>query len=313
VKKLEPPVRSDFHCHSIFSDGALTPEQLVDYALDKRRDVRVLALTDHDSMNGIDRAVKHIRENSLPLVLIPGIEISTTWKCGSCTFQIHVVGLSCRSDDEKLKSVIDAHSRIRDSQADKISNELIKIFSIDPDDIGGMVARLREQNTFVTRKHFSDFLQSRKLVKDNDEAFKKYLGSGGRAFFQVDFSSVETAVEAIHSAGGVAVLAHPFRYEKMHKSALKKLVEYFSGECHGDGIEGGSPSQRIDEKLFIRDLAKKYGFYCSVGSDFHMPGIPCRCLGQDLWLPEGVKPIWEHESIAGYFTGIQTDSQVQSC
>ena len=307
VKKIEPDLKSDFHCHTLFSDGTLTPEELVDYALDERRGLELLAITDHDNMNGIVPAAEYVRDNNLPLVIIPGIEISTTWKCGSCSFQIHIVGLSCRSDDVNLKKIMDFHSRIRDSQADLIGNRLIELFSLDPSDIRGMIAKLRERRTFVTRKHFSDFLQSHELVSSNEEAFSKYLGSKGSAFFPVDFSTIEDAVEAVHSAGGVAVLAHPFRYEKMHCSTLRKLADVFK-QCGGDGIEAGSPQQKRQEKDFLRGLAQKYDFYCSFGSDFHSPGVPFRSLGSDLWLPDGVRPVWNHEKIAGYFERMESKS-----
>lgn len=298
MKQIVAPIKTDLHCHTMCSDGALAPEELVEYAAEPRRAVRVLAVTDHDNMNGVARAEK--RGGELDVRVVPGIEISTTWQFGSCRFQIHVVGLRCDRNDPVLGEIIRYHGEIREQQCERIAKRLTELLDFDAELLYAKIAELEKRGTFVTRKHFSDFLVEQKLVSCNDEAFSRYLGKNGSAFFDVDFSSVEEAVAAIHHSGGLAVLAHPFRYENMHNRALRNLAAFFH-DCGGDGIEAGSPQQKLNEKLFIRDLALKHGFFGSVGSDFHCKYVPFRTLGGDLWLPEKVKPIWEHELLLPYY------------
>ncbi len=297
IKRVDFPVKADLHCHSSRSDGALDPADLVEYAATPRRGLRLLALTDHDNMNGVAEAVS--RGQKLGITVIPGIEISSHWRFGSCDFQIHVVGLGCREDCQELAGIIREHAVIRDSQADRIAGRLCELLDFDHDLLDAMVADLRARGTFVTRKHFADFLVEQGLVRDNQDAFKRYLGKTGSAFFQVNFTPLETTVAAVKCAGGIPVLAHPFKYESMHGRTLRALAAHFAG-CGGLGIEF-SPQQDNQERIFIRDLAVKHGFWGSAGSDFHAPGVAARILGGDLWLPGGVQPVWELDPVRGYF------------
>ncbi len=300
LKHVVPPLKADLHCHTMFSDGDLTPEELIDYATCPRKSIKVLAITDHDNMRACSRAQMYLSTHNLDLKLIPGIEVTTLWVCGSCPFQIHIVGLGCREDDLKLGVIIEKHAQLRQQQCEMISHKLIESTPVDPQALGNMIRSLQERGTFVTKKHFSDFLQQQGIVKNNDEAFERYLGKGAEAFFSLPFCSIGEAVDAIHSSGGVAVLAHPFRYTHMHKKVLRHLLEEFS-QLGGDALEVGNSNQAIDEKICLRDLALHYDLYGSIGSDFHSPKIIYRSLGSDLWMLEKIKPIWEHDLIRPYF------------
>ncbi len=300
IKHIEAPKKSDFHCHSFYSDGALSPEQLIDYAVCERKQIKVLAITDHDNMKAIAPAKAYAAAQGYDIKIIPGIEFSSYWKNGSCDFTIHIVGLFCDENNPELNSLVKKHKDIRDERIDKIASLLFANSSLDPNHLQDMIDGLLKQGTFVTRKHFSNILISDGIVADNDEAFEKFLGKSGKAYVKVKYSLIPDVIKAIHAAGGLAILAHPLRYKNMHNKVLRVLAKDFA-EWGGDGIECAHPNQSLDDKIFVRDIALKYDFLASMGSDFHELNVPFRSLGSDLWLPEKVRPVWTDPHFKDYY------------
>lgn len=300
MKHIESPKKSDFHCHTLCSDGSLSPEALIDYAVSARKQIKVLAITDHDNMHAVAPATSYAKARGYDIRILPGIEFSTHWSHGSCDFSIHIVGLFCNENSPELKSRVDSHLILRKMRVTDISEKLLNCCDIDPRHLSDMTERLEKRGTFVTRKHFSDLLVADGIVADNEEAFDKYLGKTGKAYSKIVFSPIPDVIQTIHQSGGIAILAHPLRYKNMHNKVLRVLAEDFAN-WGGDGIECGHPNQAMDDRLFIRDIALKYNFLASFGSDFHDLNVPFRSLGSELWLPENVRPVWTHELFEGYY------------
>lgn len=269
----------DLHSHSLYSDGTLSPRDLVTRA--HENGVDVLALTDHDEVKGLAEA--QITADKLGLKLINGVEVSVSWRKNQT---IHIVGLNI---DPKNAALLDGLQLIRDERvrrAKKISAKLEK----------AGVANVWETVTnnagfeAVTRTHFARFLVDNGYAKDMQQCFKKYLGNKGRAYVNGHWGSLEDAVGWIVAAGGEAVIAHPTRY-KLTKTKLEVLVTDFK-ESGGRGLEVVGQRFTEKEKSEMASLARRHELFSSVGSDFHHPGNPYVELGRGLGLPLGCSPIW---------------------
>ena len=200
-----PPLKSDLHSHTACSDGKLSPVEYIDYAV--AREIRVLALTDHDNMNALEPVLKYVKDKDLPIRIIPGIELSTTWMEGTCPYQIHIVGLNCDPSNARLQEIIRINKEKRDYRVEVISAKLVKN-GVDAKDLADYLSVYQQAGTFITRKHFADYLIKNHIVPDNSAAFDKYLTKGGLAYCKVEWGSIPEAVKVIKDAGGVPVLAH---------------------------------------------------------------------------------------------------------
>lgn len=301
--KIYPPIKMDLHCHTLRSDGNLEPHELIEYAISK--DLQAIAITDHDNMNGIEEAKQTIVNNNYSLKLIPGIEFSTTYFIGSCSYQIHVVGLFCDQKNISFQNLINKNKEIRNNRVIEISNALIKN-NISKEQLDLYIQNIQSHNTFITRKHLSDFLVNNGYVSDNDEAFKKYLGKKGKAYCKVVWDSIPTIIETIHSSNGIAILAHPIRYQEIasKQKYLDILIRDFKN-FGGDGMEVAHPNLDINSRIKLRDLAVKYDLFGSFGSDFHeisQGNDKHNELGYNLYLLDKCKPIWEHEKMKSYLS-----------
>ena len=298
-ERIEPPVRSDLHTHTLCSDGRLSPEEYIDYA--NEHDLKILALTDHDNMNGVIPAERYIMEHNLALRLIPGIEFSSKWddKTGG-RHQIHVVGLCCDQTNKRFQELVHDNKVRRDGRVEYVTKKLIEA-GLEADPLNSYINEIIERGTFVTRKHFADYLIKVHLATDLKDAFKKYLGNGGVAYYRIEWNSIDHAVETIKAAGGIPILAHPTRYDSLKDlDLLEQLVKHFVA-CGGEGIEVAHPRMQTEDRIIASFFAQKYKLYASYGSDFHHEGVPERAMGEDLWMFNSLKPIWEHEKIKPYF------------
>ena len=213
----------DLHCHSTASDGSLSPADVVLRA--KQQGVTAIALTDHDTVNGLAEAAEVATANQIRF--IPGIEISTTWerKC------FHIVGLNIDPDNAKLTAGINDLQSLRIERAKNIALKLEK------KRISGAyegVIKLANGG-MITRSHFAQFLLASQYVSTLQEAFDRYLGDGKPAFQSTVWADLGLAIDWINQAGGVAVVAHPLRY-KMTATWMRKLLTYFK-DAGGQGIE----------------------------------------------------------------------------
>jgi 3',5'-nucleoside bisphosphate phosphatase len=272
-------VKFDLHCHSHFSDGFLSPDMLVLRA--KAREVDVLALTDHDTIAGLILAQQ--AADQCGIKFINGIEFSSRWGKGG----VHIVGLGLNINSAPLKAAIDQQHQARQGRAEQIAGRLAKL---------GFVGALESAQAIagaasVGRPHFAQYLVSSGAVKDINAAFKKYLGTGKPADVKYEWPDMGTVIEWIHQADGVAVLAHPCKYE-LTRTKMCALIKDFKAQG-GDALEVISGNQATAMTQDLARIASANNLFASCGSDFHSPQQPWQELGSFPSLPETCKPVWQ--------------------
>ncbi len=273
-------LRVDLHSHTNCSDGALTPKELIERAVNFQIDV--LAITDHDSVKGLDIAKQTILDQNIPLTLINGIEISTQWQ----GFEIHIVGLNIDPDHAQLQSLISAQQQRREDRATSMGEKLEKCGF---EDVYSDAKAMAGEGS-ITRAHFAKVLLQRGVVSKMQSAFDKYIGKGKRAYVKPNWCSIEEAVATIHAAGGVAVMAHPIRYDLTAKWLRRLIVDF--KDAQGDGLEVVLPQMNNEQRKIMLNYCSEYDLYASMGSDFHQPSR-WSDLGRNLVMPEQAKPIWQ--------------------
>ncbi|MGF1698938.1 PHP domain-containing protein [Photobacterium makurazakiensis] len=274
----------DLHSHTTASDGRLSPEELVARAVERRVDI--LAITDHDTVAGLSAAEQEIKAKDLPITLIKGIEISTLWR----NFDIHVVGLNIDPEHPALTQLIAEQLARREGRAQRIAERLEK--NRMPGAYEG--AKAIANGATLTRSHFAQWIVEQGYAKTMQAVFKKFLTRNNPGYVPPDWCSIAEAVEAIHLAGGQAVLAHPGRYG-MTAKWIKRLLTSFV-EANGDAMEVSLPQQSPQERRLLGDYAIDYQLLASQGSDFHYAS-PWTELGRNLWLPKGVTEVWQNWNV----------------
>jgi predicted metal-dependent phosphoesterase TrpH len=269
----------DLHSHTTASDGMLAPEALVERAV--AMGVDVLAITDHDTLAGVAAAGQAIIRQSLPLTLIPGVEISTLWQ----NHEIHIVGLGVDAAHPAMTALLAAQREKRLERAMIIAQRL------EHAGIPGAWegARAFAGEGVITRGHFARYLVSIGKADNLAAVFKKYLSKGNPGYTPSRWCTIEEAVDAVRQAGGQTVVAHPGRYQLSAKW-LKRLLDHFVA-AGGDGMEVASCQQSPQDRILLAGYARERQLLGSQGSDFHMPCAWIE-LGRKLWLPGGVEPIW---------------------
>ena len=269
----------DLYNHSRFSDGLLSPSQLIDLAARNATDA--VALTDHDTTDGLEEAGRAAR--AAGIVLVPGVEISVSW--GGTT--LHVVGLQVDPTHEGLvrglKSVRDG----RLARAERIAAELERLGF--PGTLQGALG-LAENKEMISRSHFARHLAQQGRVKDTQAAFDKYLAKGKPAYVAHRWASLDNAVAWIRGAGGVAVLAHPGRYGLKPMMRDEMLADF--RRAGGEGIEVVTGSHRPEEYAHWRRIALEQGFAASRGADYHGPGESPHEPGRLEPLHASLTPVW---------------------
>lgn len=276
---MTTPEVYDLHCHSKASDGALSATELVQRA--QQQGVTHLALTDHDTVGGLDEA-RHCAQ-ACGIQFINGIELSTTWK-GHC---FHVVGLGIDPGNPGLLAALQSLQATRDSRAEKIADKLAK------KRIPGALEYVQKlaKPGMITRTHFADFLVAQHHVDTHQEAFDRYLAKGKPAYVATEWAELAQAISWIKGAGGVAVLAHPLRY-KLTAAWMKRLLATFK-EAGGQAMEVIVSRMNADELKLVTQYALLFELAGSVGSDFHSPNNPWVELGRLPPLPEKIRPVWK--------------------
>lgn len=270
--------RVDLHCHSRASDGVLPPEAVVARA--DEAGVRVLALTDHDTLAGLPPARRVAMARGLRLVA--GLELSVTWARRT----LHVVGLDVAEDCARLNSVIDDQASRRWDRAERIAAKLASAGVP-----GALEAAVVESvDGPPGRQHFARVLVDRGVVASPRQAFKRWLGLGGRAAVAVEWVSMDEGIDAILAAGGIPVLAHPTRYG-FTRAWLRDAVRAFRGRG-GQGIEVVTGGDGPGDRSSVAAMARREGLMASLGSDFHDPAFPWRALGRLAALPSDLVPVW---------------------
>lgn len=240
----------DLHTHSTFSDGTCPPEEVVLRAL--KTGIRLLALTDHDTTDGVLQAQAVCQEHHI--LFTPGVEISTR-EHDHLHFTGYHVDLTNPSFQQFLQqNRLNRCNRIR---------QIIKQLAAAGVDITEEDVFSRAPNT-VSRAHVADALKAKKIVSTRQEGFKKYLLPGCAGYVPSAGVSAEEAICQIKKAGGLAVIAHPGMVRECWDFPRWK-------EAGLDGIEVFYPAHTFTLKQELLSLAQKYGFFCTAGSDYHGP------------------------------------------
>ncbi len=269
----------DLHCHSTVSDGLLSPPELVAHAA--KRGVKVLALTDHDDLGGLQAAKEAAFEHGIQF--INGVEISVTWKRRT----LHIVGLKVDNHNAPLKAALDKVRIGRDERAQEMGADLARI------GIHGAYegAKALAKQSIITRTHFARFLVDNSHAKDTKSVFKKYLVKGKPGFKEHEWMDLKSAVDLIKGAGGQAVIAHPGRYDLGTINMLLLMHEFRS--LGGAAIEVVTGSHTPPQYQQFAKIAHKFSLKSSLGSDFHGSGISYMEMGCIPDLPEICVPVWD--------------------
>lgn len=273
------PRNFDFHCHSTVSDGLLPPADVVARAA--ARGVSHLALTDHDDIDGLAAARQAAAE--LDLVFVNGVEISIEWE----NHPIHVVGLGFDAQHPALLAGLAAVRSGRVERARRMG-EAFAAIGIPGVFEGAM--RHAGNPLLISRAHFARHLVEIGLFKEPRQVFEHYLVPGKPGYVEHRWASLADALDWIHAAGGVAVLAHPARY-KIGSAQMRRFLSEFKARG-GQAIEVVSGSHTADQVLHYARLARHFGFYASRGSDFHGAEESYVDLGALPPLPEDLLPVW---------------------
>jgi hypothetical protein len=274
-------LNADLHCHSNVSDGVLAPADLVRRA--HARGVQMLALTDHDELDGLARARAVADELGLPFV--PGVEISVTWAGET----IHVLGLGVDAESAGLAQGMARTRAGRDERAREMADQLAAAGV--PDAYEGALRHVGNPQ-LISRTHFARYIVDIGVCEDVGHVFDRFLVEGKPGFVPHRWARLDEALEWIAGAGGLAVLAHPGRY-RLDDTALWALMQEFR-DRGGQGIEVVCGSHTPDQYPVFARHAQHFGFLGSRGSDFHGPGEGRVDLGELPPLPANLEPVWNH-------------------
>ena len=282
----------DLHTHSNISDGILNPIGLISYAVEQK--LSAIALTDHDSTDGIDAAVKQAELNEIDF--IPGVELTITWPTG----EFHLLGLGIKQVSARLAEITEILQKNRIERNKQIILKMQeKGFDVSYEELVASV-----ETKCIGRPHFAEYLVKKKLVRNRQDAFNKYIAKGRPYYVEKTGCNLDEAITAIVESGAVPVLAHPLSlyvsWGKM-QNVLEELKE--RGIV---GIEAFHPGARLNDCLRLEELGKKLGFCITAGSDYHGEAVRSdRHLGytaggrkiEDRFYYEELKPLIDKASI----------------
>lgn len=272
-------INADLHCHSVVSDGTLTPEELAQRA--HANGVKLWSLTDHDELGGQERA--KAAASALKMDYLAGVEISVTWMGQT----IHIVGLGI---DHQDPGILDGLKRTREGRGDRAKQMAEQLLQVGISGAYEGALHYAGNHDLISRTHFARFLVEQGVCKDTEQVFKNYLVEDKPGFVAHRWASLDQAIGWIRQAGGVSVIAHPGRY-KLNAIQRDELFQFFK-EHGGAGIEVITGSHSPDQYQEYGKIAKQYGFLASRGSDFHDPSESHIDLGVLPLLPEHLTPVW---------------------
>jgi predicted metal-dependent phosphoesterase TrpH len=268
----------DLHLHSTCSDGLLAPADIVAHAA--AQGVQLLALTDHDTVAGLEAA--KAAAGTLGVRFVAGVELSASWKGRT----LHVLGLDIDPTAPALAAQIHVAAERRAVRARAIRDRLERAHA--PGQAAYELALAMPG--LVTRTHFARALVALGAARDLGTAFERYLRQGRPGYAPADWAPLDAAVDAIRTAGGVAVLAHPLRYTLSAGQRRSLLTEFRT--LGGTGIEvavGGAHARHVE---LATGLALRAGLEGSCGSDCHDPALPWQTPGRLAKLSAAMTPVW---------------------
>ena len=273
-------LNADLHCHSVVSDGTLTPEALAARA--RVNGVELWALTDHDEIGGQARAAAAAAANGM--AYLTGTEISVTF----ANETVHIVGLGFDASNPIIVNGLAKTRGGRGERAMEMSDGLAKVGIKGAYD-GAL--KFVGNPELISRTHFARFLVESGVCKDTYEVFRKYLTEGKPGYVPHRWASLGDAVSWITQSGGVAVIAHPGRYKFTANEEFALFSEF---KTHGgQGVEVVTGSHTTAEYVEYATVAKEFGMAASRGSDFHSPDESRIDLGTLPMLPGDLTPVWE--------------------
>ena len=273
-------LNADLHCHSVVSDGTLTPEELAPRAA--ANGVELWSLTDHDEIGGQHRAIA--AAHAAGMAYLTGAEISVTF----AGVTVHIVGLGFDPDNAALREGLAETRDGRIPRARDMADQLAKVGIAGAYD--GALKYVGNPQ-LVSRTHFARFLVETGVCRDTPEVFRKYLTEGKPGYVPHRWAALGDAVRWITQAGGVAVIAHPARYKF---TANEEYALFSKFKAHGgQGVEVVTGSHTAAEYVTYADMAREFGLAASRGSDFHGPEESYTDLGKLPFLPDTLTPVWE--------------------
>jgi predicted metal-dependent phosphoesterase TrpH len=288
---MNPQSPVDLHLHSSASDGVLEPAALVAYVA--RCGVRLMALTDHDTVAGLDEADAAAKQ--LGIAFVTGVELSVDWRGRT----LHVLGLAFDPEAAALVRGLCQLQALRQDRAEQVAARLTAASAPG----AAALDMVRAAGRLPTRMHFARALVALGSAPDVATAFERWLARGRPGYFASKWPSLAEATSWIAAAGGKAVIAHPMRYP-LSAGARRELCAEFAA-AGGRGIEvitGGGGIRNADLAI---SLAVRTGLEGSVGSDFHDPAIPWNPPGRLAKLPGSVRPVW----LGPPFPVLETDAE----
>ncbi|SDP21745.1 hypothetical protein SAMN05216303_103390 [Rhodoferax sp. OV413] len=273
-------LNADLHCHSVVSDGTLTPEQLAARA--SANGVELWALTDHDEVSGQQRAAAAAKAHGMKY--LTGAEISVTFAGET----VHIVGLGFDANNPLIQQGLEATRGGRGARAMEMAAGLAAVGIRDAYE-GAL--KFVGNPALISRTHFARFLVESGVCKDTYEVFRKYLTEGKPGYVPHRWATLKDAVGWITQTGGLAVIAHPGRYKF---SANEEYALFSEFKAHGGtGVEVVTGSHTVAEYVEYADMAREFGLAASRGSDFHSPDESHTDLGTLPYLPGDLTPVWE--------------------
>lgn len=245
----------DLHVHSNASDGSLTPTEVADEAM--RMGLSAIALTDHDTIDGIPEILEYTKDK--PLEVVPGIELS----CYYNNREVHILGFYMDYTNPALNEELSELKMAREGrnlkmvelmQADGLPVTMEKLLHGNPDSV-------------ITRAHFARVLVEEGVCKDKEAAFKKYIGIGCKYYLPKPQVTCETAMKILTTYSKGAFLAHPLLYH-LGYAQIEELLIYLKS-LGLKGVEAYHSSNNAYESDKLRSMAMNLGLGISGGSDFH--------------------------------------------
>lgn len=277
----------DLHCHSTASDGALTPRELVLRA--HEQGVKILALTDHDTIEGLPEAQRTADE--IGLQLINGIELSCVW--GGTT--IHILGYNFALDDPAIIAATQALHTGRWLRSEEIAKRLAaKGIPNALEGAQAIQAELGDSANAPARPHFAQYLVKAGHVRDHAEAFRKWLGSGKIGDVKQHWPTLEETVATLLQAQASISLAHLYHY-KFTRTKRRRLVQDFVN-AGGHALEVVNSMQPAEQVGTLSILAREFNLKVSAGSDFHLPQQWSE-LGRYRAVPDDLTPLLDFPTL----------------
>ena len=276
----------DLHTHSNISDGTFSPQQLVEAAVEKL--VHTLAVTDHDTMDGLVLAEEAAKNHEIKI--ISGVEISSQWSRPATkkNYGVHIVALNMQNP-EPLQKALNQQKKIRAERSKQICDLLVPL--IGEDIYADVLVKVDHIPDRVTRTHIAKTLVEKGIVTRPQQAFDKYIKEGKKAYVKFDGLSLEDTIQVIHESGGFAILAHPTKYD-LSATNIRYLIEIFA-KFGGDAVELPPAIEPSSTRQMVDRMIAEYDLKVSIGSDFHGDHMPWIKLGNVPSLKPGQVGIWE--------------------